>query len=80
MGYGVTAWPCGGEERMGRKPPLIPNKYRKPLPTISPSNLFFSGLVPAHPLQMIPLLTHGAFGKGRNGIRKKSRWPSFFPL
>lgn len=78
MVYGVTAWPCGGEEGMGREPPLIPNKYRKPLPTMPPSNLFFSGLAPAHPLQMIHCSDMVLLEKAEMALGKKVGGPVFF--
>lgn len=84
---GRAAWAIGSltglvvyEESVGRKPLLILNIYIKLSPTILPLNLFFSGLFPGSPLQMILLLGDCAFGKGINGIRRKSRWPSFFPF
>lgn len=70
----------GYEDGVGRKPLLILNIYIKTSPTILPPNLFFSGLFPGSPLQMILLLGDCVFGKDINGIRRKSRWPSFFPF
>lgn len=64
---------------MGSKPPLILS-IDKPSPTISTSTLFLSGLAPVPPLQMTPRLGDGAFGEGIAGIKRRSRWPSFFPF